>query len=61
MGFSISIEWEVDDVLELDDELTEAQCEKVLRMAEKKHDANVGINWDVLQYWIDEIKGKVEE
>jgi hypothetical protein len=24
-------------------------------MVMRKHDCNIGINWDVIDYWIDEI------
>jgi hypothetical protein len=27
---------------------------KILEVAVEEHDANNGINWDVLNYWVDE-------
>lgn len=36
--------------------LTDEEAAEVLRLAEKYHDANIGINWDVLSCWIDQVK-----
>jgi hypothetical protein len=45
----ISITWCVDDVLEIRPDLTEDQAMEVLEMVKKKHDAEIGINWTVLE------------
>lgn len=45
---SIAIVWNVEDVLEVRPDLTAEQAKEVLSRAERGHDANVGINWDVL-------------
>ena len=47
--------WHISDVQSLDEDLTEDECKNVLAMVDQKHDANIGINWDFIQYWIDEI------
>ncbi len=47
--------WHISDVQSLDEDLTEDECKDVLAMVDRKHDANIGINWDFIQYWIDEI------
>jgi hypothetical protein len=47
--------WHISDVQSLNDELTEDECRSVLSMVDRKHDANIGINWDFIEYWIDEI------
>jgi hypothetical protein len=52
----ITIKWCIEDVQELDEILTDQQCSDVLELAKRKHDAEVGINWDVLQCHIDTIK-----
>ena len=52
----ISIVWHIDDVKSLDNSLTDEQCRQVLSLAKEYHDATQGINWDVLEYWIGEIK-----
>jgi hypothetical protein len=56
---TIQIRWSTDDVLmkaeELDIELTEEQADIILGNIERYHDANVGINWDVIAYHIESI------
>jgi len=51
--YKITISWNVEDILSLDDTLTIAECIEVLDMAEHSHDANYGICWDTLQTYID--------
>jgi hypothetical protein len=55
----IAILWGIDDVrqqAEEDDvELTDKQCREVLRLAKKYHDANVGVNWEVLSSYIEQV------
>lgn len=49
---SISITWCVEDVYEhakrIGKKLTIKQAEEVLEMLDKNHQADVGINWDVI-------------
>ena len=47
--------WHIDDVksnhfMDFDECLTEEECRHVLRLVEKYHDANIGINWEVISY-----------
>lgn len=51
----ISIEWHIDDVLEIRPDLDERKAMKVLNMVERKHDATVGVNWEVLDFWATEL------
>ena len=44
----ISIVWSVDDVKEQCSWLTDEQAKDVLHNLKHKHDANIGINWDVI-------------
>ena len=46
----IAIIWSVADVLEIRPDLSQDQAEDVLLLADKKHDATIGINWDVLGF-----------
>jgi hypothetical protein len=39
-----------------DSDLTEEECREVLRLAYECHDANDGINWNVLTHWADHVK-----
>lgn len=45
---TISITWHIDDVLNVRPELTKDQARSVLRNLDHNHDANIGINWDVI-------------
>jgi hypothetical protein len=55
MERSISIVWSVEDVLEVRPDLNDEQSMKVLQEVKNHHDATVGVNWDTLQYWADEL------
>ena len=53
--YKISVSWNVDDVLSLDNSLSFDECIYVLDSAKKYHDASIGINWDTLQCHIDDL------
>jgi hypothetical protein len=57
--------WHIDDVAgqaeSQGETLTEEECRDVLAMVMRKHDCNIGINWDVIDYWIDRIVEDREE
>ena len=57
MENQISINWHVDDVLSVDDTLTEAEARQVLYLLKHNHNAAIGINWDVIEETISELKG----
>lgn len=50
-------DWGIDDVQsvaeDMDIELTDEQAERVLHIASKTFDANIGINWEVIESCID--------
>lgn len=48
----ISVSWEVADVQAVA-ELDDKQCEQVLATVERRHDAEVGINWAVIEMTAD--------
>lgn len=58
LSTSIFSQWTIEDVKSLDEDLTDAECMEVLEIVQDQHDAEVGINWDTIQYHIDELKGK---
>jgi len=35
--------------------LTEDECRDVLARIKHKHDCNTGINWDFIDYWIEDV------
>ena len=47
--------WHVDDVLSMNSELSREQARLILTMAMDNHDANCGINWEVLQQYVDQV------
>jgi len=57
--------WHIDDVIDQaeshGEQLTEQEAKDVLGMVSQKHDCNIGINWDVIDYWIDQIIDEREE
>ena len=51
--------WHIEDVQGcVDYDLTDDQAREVLRIADKTHDAENGINWIVLQTIADKVTGK---
>ena len=47
--------WHVDDVLSINSTLSRDRARLVLIMAMDNHDANIGINWEVLKDYIDRV------
>jgi hypothetical protein len=42
-------------------EITDEEAREVLRLADKYHDAEQGLNWSVLDSWIDHVKAERKE
>lgn len=59
MKKEISIKWHIDDIRLRDKTLTEEECSEILTDIEKYHDANIGINWDIIDSYIDEHYQKI--
>jgi len=57
MENQISINWHVDDVLSVDETLTQLEARQVLYLLKHNHDALIGINWNVIQDVINQLKG----
>ena len=53
---SITITWNIEDVQSLDPNISDDQAIEVLELALDNHDANVGVNWDVLEFWMSQVK-----
>lgn len=45
----IFVSWAIEDILSIRPDLTDEQAIRVLEHADHKHDACIGISWDVLQ------------
>ena len=52
----IAITWNIEDVKEIASDLTDNECRMVLYLAKDNHDATIGINWEVLELWADEVR-----
>jgi hypothetical protein len=50
--------WSIEDVKMVAPNLTDDQCWEVLLQAERRHDATIGINWDVLISHADRMLGE---
>ena len=56
MNDSISITWHIDDVRgESNYILNDDQCREVLRLVDKYHDCNIGVNWDVIRSYAEQV------
>ena len=61
--------WHISDVhscandFEDDDahDLTDDEAREVLRLMERHHDSEIGLNWDVIDSWINHVKGLRKE
>jgi hypothetical protein len=40
------------------EEITDEEAREVLRLMDKYHDCEVGINWDVIESWIEHVKAQ---
>ena len=63
----MAVWWNIDDVKEqyegdgVYSEVSDSEAREVLRLAEREHDSEVGINWEVLDFWIDHVKQQRKE
>lgn len=51
----ISIIWTIEDVLYIRPDLEEYQAREVLQEIKSNHDASIGVNWSVIEFWCDEL------
>lgn len=58
---SITIHWHVDDVLTIRPDLDPDKAANVLARIKHAHDANIGINWEVLEVVAEDLFPKPEE
>lgn len=50
----IAIIWGIDDVQAINSKLTDEEAMNILRDVQNHHDASIGINWDVLQEYVNQ-------
>jgi hypothetical protein len=51
----IVIKWQIEDVQSVRPDLSDDEANEVLGSLEDNHDANVGINWEVIEYAADNL------
>lgn len=54
-GNQIRIAWHIEDVAEIRPDLSVEQSREVLAAVREEHDAEIGVNWDVIRYHADEL------
>lgn len=54
----IAIKWHIEDVQGMEgyEDLKDDEARQVLYLAQRNHDATIGINWDVLEIWADQVR-----
>ncbi len=54
---TITITWNIEDVREIDgaEHFTDDQCREVLGRVKRGHDCNIGVNWDVIEWHVNEL------
>ena len=64
----IHIKWHIDDVKATAERMgitsghmTDEDAEEILEIVERRHDANTGISWDVIEAHIDDYYVKTED
>ena len=57
----IAIIWDIDDVQSIRPDLDDDEAMQVLSAVDNKHDATIGVNWDVLEFWADELYPQEDE
>ena len=51
----LEVPWHIDDVHNIREDLTAEQCAEVLEAVGDNHDAEVGVNWDVISWHADDL------
>lgn len=57
----ISITWHIEDVKSLDESLTDQDAKEILQYVNRRHDATIGVNWDMIQSCVNEWKEDQED
>ena len=61
---TISLSWSIQDVQENtlnERDISDDQARAILQLVNKNHDANVGVNWEVLDVWADYYFDEIEK
>lgn len=59
---TIEIKWNTDDVMDkayhMEVTLSEIEADEILDNIYRTHDASIGVNWDVIEYHIEDFLSK---
>lgn len=58
---SIALVWMTDDVLSIREDLTEEQAMEVLERVDRKHDASIGVCWETLEIYAEDMFPEPDE
>ena len=53
--YYLADDWHIEDVQSIRQDLDDDQASDVLEAVADNHDANYGINWNVITFWADEL------
>jgi len=59
--YYLADEWHIEDVQSVRPDLTDDQASDVLEAVADNHDANYGINWEVLEIWANDLFPAIDE
>ena len=51
----IMLIWRITDVQEVRPDLDDEKAFEVLKQVERNHDANEGVNWEILKFWANDL------
>jgi hypothetical protein len=51
----LEVPWHIDDVHSIREDLTAQQCAEVLEAVGDNHDSEVGVNWDVISWYAEDL------
>ncbi len=57
----IAIIWSIEDVQEPHPLLSDEQVFHVLQTMQQHHDANIGINWETIDVWVNPLYPELED
>jgi len=59
--FYLTDEWHIEDVQSIRDELNQEQCEAVLEAIAENYNASIGITWDEIEFWVNQLFPAIDE
>jgi hypothetical protein len=60
-NYSVSDSWTIQDMMDIEDTLTQEQCVEILQNGEAYYSAEIGYNWDFWTGIVDDYLDESEE